>query len=54
MINAYDEARKHLDELEAFDVPNPIVAKAISMQRLMKSGFSEYEARKVVESAFRQ
>lgn len=52
MINVYSEAMKHLHELGAFDVPNPIVVKAITLQRLLKTGISEYEAQKAINHAF--
>ncbi|MFL1672487.1 hypothetical protein [Paenibacillus dendritiformis] len=48
----YEETLRNLHELNAFNVPNPIVAKAITMQRLLKIGVSEYMARKAVDHAF--
>lgn len=46
-----EQARKHLQELGAFDVPNPTVYKAIAMRRLMDAGVNDIEARQEVEEA---
>jgi DNA-directed RNA polymerase subunit RPC12/RpoP len=53
-FSIYDETMKHLNELDAFIVPNPIVAKAITLQRLMKAGVSEYEACTAINHAIRE
>lgn len=46
------EAKRHLRELEAFSMLNPTVAKAITQQRLVKSGHSEYDALQAIDSLF--
>lgn len=50
MISTCQEAKKHLEELGAFLVPNPIVAKAIALQRLLKIGIDELNARRAIEN----
>lgn len=46
-----ERAKRILKELGAFEVPNPIVLKAIAMRRLMDSGASDAEAHKAIEQA---
>lgn len=45
-------AAKHLRELGAFDVPNPILAKGIALRRLLDSGFEYDEALLAVVGAW--
>ncbi|WP_186381063.1 hypothetical protein [Paenibacillus xylanexedens] len=42
---------KHLQELGGFDVPNPQIAKAITMQRLNNAGYSDTEAVQAIRRA---
>lgn len=47
--NVSVEAEKHLRELGAFEVPNPTLAKAIAMRRLMDAGIDPETAQKAIE-----
>lgn len=53
MEKVEQKAREHLNELGAYDVPNPIIAKAITMQRLTNGGVSEADALRAISQAMR-
>lgn len=43
---------KHLEELGAFEVPNPTFAKMITMRRLLDAGYSDNEAYQAIKRVF--
>lgn len=49
-----EKTRKYLLDQDAFELPNPTVAKAITMRRLMDEGFSESDAHQAISENFRQ
>ncbi len=51
-MSVTEQAKKHLVELEAFSKANPTVAKAITLQRLMKNGIDFHEARNAIVKCF--
>lgn len=46
-----EQARQQLQELGAFEVPNPTVYKAIAMRRFLDQGVNEIEAKQLVDEA---
>ncbi|MDR9748738.1 hypothetical protein ACWIE6_24775 [Paenibacillus taichungensis] len=44
-----EQTRQQLQELGAYEVPNPTVYKAIAMRRLLDQGVNESEAKQSVD-----